>query len=1197
MGRKIAKRIRGMNWMAKVSLILIFTLVLSTFMYQGWYKPKQSEAAPIAQYSGGLLVYSDTVTVGTPKYKTFDDTTGFGAEQNAASVGTGAIEWIRVAASPTKDEWIIATRDAGDVIKAQVCTGVDGGVSCGAATTITATAGTLGWRNFDVAYEQSSGDALLVYGTATADELRKIEWTGGLWTNDAAITTTRTTGTVEWVELTSRKSSDQIGIAYSDSNDDISAYRWNGTAAADEATAVITATGVTSDVRKFDVAFEGLSGDMLVIAQVTAAGTWASGQLVGTTWTIGTQTGVDNIGAFIDIADGDSSTDDLAIVSSFTNVYEGAEWSGTAIVDGTIAVDITTGTWAANYHWAVASFVSAIYTGVNVFEDTTGTDDISWATMDSAGVYTLRADNVRARGVSRVLELYDYPAADKVILFTEDANSDLWADTWAGAAVDATAWTDLTSGGALEISLTSATRQQFDFAFRLSDITPPVAGTVTVSPDGNGYTSSAPTITTAFTDNETAVTSCEYTTNGSAWNAGVLSGTKPNYTCTANPTGLSGALTINMRATSGGGLTTATAINRTVDTTAPTDGALTAIGGNGQVGLSWTATDAGIGQNTYKLVRATGATPPADCSGAAIYQGTRIGYGDSSVVNGTQYAYRVCATDAAGNGPTAGSTATATPSAGAGKIASCSQCHDYPLVDGTSRNTPEGAVIGDHQKHQFICSTCHVTPATESSADFGHRDANIKLKPDATGISSGYYDKNNNDAYDAGTDDTWLQTNSPATSVCRNISCHGGAAVTTTQWGVGTLGCLGCHNVAIGSRRAMSTEFTTFTWSHKKTAAAWTSNDCGVCHMEGDPATGATTAYHMNNVLEFRDPDTGLTIKGVNWDGLTPGSYTPTVTDATATTFARNTGSNTLEAFAQAVQVNLCLKCHDSDASAGVGNGGAKSSLAWVPGGTALKPFGTAGGTVLDMNAHFATGNASYHPVSGRQNNSYADANTMVTPWNTAGSPGGTKTTKTSLTNWGWLITCWDCHDSSAASRTIGGANASVTHGNAVTLRATYGPGVSGTATQLCVVCHKSSVYWVSGANVFTHVPNLDVSGLDADAATPNEWANGSYHDATNGEFFGCTVCHGTTTSNGVMSGRATAPTDTDYNGLNSHGFDTRSDGTSTTWGSGARPWSFLRFGGSNLDDWDNSPATCGGATDMCGQSGETDTYIPGGTY
>jgi hypothetical protein len=173
--------------------------------------PQKAEAVDIVQYVGGILVYADG-TVGTPKYAVLDPDAGilggFEAEQSAQSVGASAINWIRVAASPTADEYIIVTRDAANVIKAQICTGNSTpGITCAAPTTITATAGTHGFRNFDVAYEQSSGDALIVYGTATVDELRKVEKANGSssWTNDAAITTTRTAGAVEWVELTAER--------------------------------------------------------------------------------------------------------------------------------------------------------------------------------------------------------------------------------------------------------------------------------------------------------------------------------------------------------------------------------------------------------------------------------------------------------------------------------------------------------------------------------------------------------------------------------------------------------------------------------------------------------------------------------------------------------------------------------------------------------------------------------------------------------------------------------------------------------------------------------------------------------------------------------------------------------------------------------------------------------------------------------
>lgn len=460
-----------------VNFTLIFTLVFGWVFEYPIFNFNNSvqkvKAAEIAQYTGGLLVYGDN-TAGAVRYRTFDDTNGFGTEQSATAVAS-AIEWIRVAASPTRDEWIIVTRDSGDRIAAQVCTGVDGGVSCGATTSISATAGTHGFRNYDVAYEQTSGDALIVYGTNTADELRKIEWNGTSWVNDVAVTTTNTSGTVEWVELTARPASDQIGIAYSDTNDDVAAYRWSGTAIENER--LITLSAVTGDVRKFDVSFEGTSGDMFVAAPLSGAGTIDRGMLVNTTWSSSTDNAPDSVTAYFDMQE-PGPDNDIAMIGQGTaatnNPTEAYEWSGTAIVDGSVATDGTTLNWAANYQTVSTAYVNSTYYAVAVFADVTGADDINWWTMNSAGTWTVQADNTRTRGTIRFQKLYDYPNNDKVLLLSSDANSDLWADTWNGAATGTAVWADLTSGGTLEGTLSSATTEVYDFAFRLKSVTPGV---------------------------------------------------------------------------------------------------------------------------------------------------------------------------------------------------------------------------------------------------------------------------------------------------------------------------------------------------------------------------------------------------------------------------------------------------------------------------------------------------------------------------------------------------------------------------------------------------------------------------------------------------------------------------------------------------------------------------------------------------
>ena len=99
------------------------------------------------------------------------------------------------------------------------------------------------------------------------------------------------------------------------------------------------------------------------------------------------------------------------------------------------------------------------------------------------------------------------------------------------------------------------------------------------------------------------------------------------------------------------------------DRQAPIDGTLTATPGYQQMQLSWAGfSDSGSGlaaSNTYKLVYANGATPPSDCSGTALYNGTSTSYTHTGLTNGNTYSYRACAYDAVGN-VSSGATASAT---------------------------------------------------------------------------------------------------------------------------------------------------------------------------------------------------------------------------------------------------------------------------------------------------------------------------------------------------------------------------------------------------------------------------------------------------------------------------------------------------------------------------------------------------------
>jgi len=269
--------------------------------------------------------------------------------------------------------------------------------------------------------------------------------------------------------------------------------------------------------------------------------------------------------------------------------------------------------------------------------------------------------------------------------------------------------------------------------------------------------------------------------------------------------------------------------------------------------------------------------------------------------------------------------------------------------------------------------------------------------------------------------------------------------------------CYICHTEAVASpnaealdasvitRRAVIGEFG-MSWSHKSSGAgAVTSNDCGVCHMEGNASDGSfNSTYHANGYVELRDPDTGLTIKQVVWSGPNAGGYASTGTDAAFVRFSRDLSSSTLETAVTAIQMNQCLKCHDTD--------GALDTSARVPGGTATDPFNTTA-TIVNVNEHFNTGNSSYHPVKGKQNNTYADNDRMKAPWNGINKTEGTL----GADSWGYLISCWDCHapDGTASTETL--INTVTAHGGADTLRGTAwvtgDPSTTNRVT-LCVICH-----------------------------------------------------------------------------------------------------------------------------------------------
>ena len=275
--------------------------------------------------------------------------------------------------------------------------------------------------------------------------------------------------------------------------------------------------------------------------------------------------------------------------------------------------------------------------------------------------------------------------------------------------------------------------------YTAGDTTPPTPGSVTASSTQFGSFVSSPfTLTTSFTDNESAVTGCEYTINGGAsWLPATVSGSAPSFTCTM--TGITGSngqvLTLAMRATSGGGTGTASAVTGTIDAAAPTtasDAPAAWVVSDQTVTLTPSdGTGTGVASTEYCTDTANSCTP--DTSGTSVTVGCPDGAACKTYVR-----YR--STDQVGNVEATQSAlvridkAPWVASPGPVFTSDPSLLDGYPndpwvMMDGSTYVMYYGATIGDFSD----TNTVRIFRAASGDGINWTRDSIPRLSPGAEG--------------------------------------------------------------------------------------------------------------------------------------------------------------------------------------------------------------------------------------------------------------------------------------------------------------------------------------------------------------------------------------------------------------------------------------------------------------------------------
>jgi hypothetical protein len=431
----------------------------------------------------GLMIYGDGTNV--PKFRIYNvsnDT--FGAETGTFTATIGPT-WI-IRTSPISHYALAGYYDStGSLI-----------VMCFNGTVWTqefiAASGGVGNRHRnDISFEKTTGDAMVIYskGTHNPGQLGYRTKSGSTgcgsanWSGETLFDPLRTSADIMYVKLAQdrRAGSNILAATWVDTNDDISAAIWNGTAWVNEPSAVsdnnVDKVSSSHDIEDMDIEFESLSGDLMLVWGNAAGGNGTNGARYRTctggialcTWGAVTTppTFLDDATS-LDIAANPISNE--IVFASIGNAggdlqlgyWNGSVWTNTANADTSctvpyVASKLVTAGWLTT---------GTSTRSVVVYSDLSS-PNVNWYT-GNAGVFTRQPDFVpsplmaTSRGYMAIDQ--DPVSQNQIMYTTSDRNSRLFAKRLVLTGTSTLTWSN-SDGSALETTLPQVISSPFSFSF------------------------------------------------------------------------------------------------------------------------------------------------------------------------------------------------------------------------------------------------------------------------------------------------------------------------------------------------------------------------------------------------------------------------------------------------------------------------------------------------------------------------------------------------------------------------------------------------------------------------------------------------------------------------------------------------------------------------------------------------------------
>ncbi|HBA59975.1 MAG TPA: hypothetical protein DCZ92_03980, partial [Elusimicrobia bacterium] len=239
--------------------------------------------AQVGGGTGGNMMYA-VGTTNVPTIKTWTPP-NFGNAQNGTATGGGAgfvIRHVIVRASPLRNEKIAGILSSDGVLQIQRYNGLTGQWTNEWSAAANISAANSAYRGFDIAYEQNSGRALVLYNSSVAGSLKYDIYDGSSWSGTQTIAAGGASASV-WVRLVPKPASDELMAAFlKATSNQIYAIRWSSTAWVNGTQIIASAGAITK--QNFDVAWESQSGDAIVVNRGGTNGRAETTRWNGSVW-------------------------------------------------------------------------------------------------------------------------------------------------------------------------------------------------------------------------------------------------------------------------------------------------------------------------------------------------------------------------------------------------------------------------------------------------------------------------------------------------------------------------------------------------------------------------------------------------------------------------------------------------------------------------------------------------------------------------------------------------------------------------------------------------------------------------------------------------------------------------------------------------------------------------------------------------